>query len=164
MEVLDIIIIAIILVAAIWGIFKGFVSQVISIAALVLGTLCASKFANLLTAKIIEWLKLEISQDTLKIIAFATIFILVVIIIQLIGKGIENLVKITTLGWVNRLLGLLFGALKAVIILGIAFSVINHLNGMFHLLPDDLFKDSKVCTLLENFTKDFFPFLNKLFS
>ena len=164
MAVLDIIIITITVAAAIWGIFKGFISQIISILAIILGIWCASKFTGLLTAKAIGWFNLQIAQNTLNIISFAIIFIVVLILAHLLGKGIEKLVKLSLLGWVNRLLGLLFGALKAIIIMGIAVSAIEYLNGMFNFIPDSFLETSKGYAFLEHFSKEFFPFMHKLFS
>ena len=164
MATLDIVIIAIVIAAAIWGLFKGFISQAVSIVALILGIWCASRFTGFFSSKINDWFNLDIAQNTLHIILFAVIFILVVILANLIGKGIENLVKLSLLGWINRLLGFLFGALKAIVILGIVVYAINYLNNSFNLIPKEIFSNSKGYGFLLNFTQDFFPFLHNLFS
>jgi membrane protein required for colicin V production len=164
MATLDIIIIAIVLAAAIWGLFKGFISQAVSIVALVLGIWCACRFTGFLSSKVNGWFNLEIAQNTLHIILFAVILIVVVILAHFIGKGIESIVKLSLLGWVNRLLGLLFGALKAIVILGIAVSAINYLNSILNLIPQEVLNDSKGYGFLMHFTKEFFPFLHNLFS
>ena len=164
MATLDIIIIAIVIAAAIWGLFKGFISQAVSIVALVLGIWCASRFTGFLTSKVNGWFNLDIAQNTLHIILFAVIFIVVVILAHFIGKGIESIVKLSLLGWINRLLGFLFGALKAIVILGIAVYAINYLNNTFNLIPREIFSNSKGYGFLLHFTKEFFPFLHNLFS
>ena len=135
MVTLDIIIIAIVIVVAIWGLFKGFISQAVSILALILGIWCASRFTGFLTSKVDGWFNLDIAQDSLHIILFAVIFIVVAILAHFIGKGIESIIKLSLLGWVNRLLGLLFGALKAIVILGIAIYAINYLNKINRNIP-----------------------------
>lgn len=164
MATLDIIIIAIVLAAAIWGLFKGFISQAVSILALILGIWCASRFTGFLTSKVDGWFNLDIAQDSLHIILFAVIFIVVAILAHFIGKGIESIIKLSLLGWVNRLLGLLFGALKAIVILGIAIYAINYLNNTFNLIPKEVFSNSRGYGFLLHFTKEFFPFLHNLFS
>ena len=164
METFDIIIIALIAIAGIMGIFKGFINQFISIAALFLGTWCSFKFSSFLTEKVTGWLNPDIAQNTLHIIMFAVIFILVLILAHFIGKLLEGLINLTMLGWLNRILGFLFGALKAIIILGIAAYVVNYLNGMFKIIPQDLLDSSKGYGFLMKFTQDFFPFLHKIFS
>lgn len=161
---LDIIILVIIAASAVWGIFKGFVRQIVSIAALLLGVWCAFKFTAYLSAQAKELLSLSIAQNTLHIIMFVVIFILVMILAHFIGKGIEGIVKLSMLGWLNRLLGFLFGALKATIILSIAAYLINYLNNMFHIIPQDIFSGSRGYAFLEHFHRNIFPFLEKIFS
>ena len=161
---LDIIILVIIAASAVWGIFKGFVRQIVSIAALLLGVWCAFKFTAYLSAQAKELLSLSIAQNTLHIIMFVVIFILVMILAHFIGKGIEGIVKLSMLGWLNRLLGFLFGALKATIILSIAVYLINYINNMLHIIPQDIFSSSRGYAFLEHFHRNIFPFLEKIFS
>ncbi len=162
--ILDITIVVIIAASAIWGIFKGFVRQFVSIAALVLGIWCAFKFTAYLSNQIKSLLSISIAQDTLHIIMFVAIFIIVMILAHFIGKGIEGIIKLSMLGWLNRLLGFIFGALKAAIILSIAVYIINYINGMFHAIPQEFLDNSKGYAFLEHFYKEFFPFLEKIFS
>ncbi len=162
--ILDIVILVIIAAAAIMGIFKGFIGQLVSISALVLGIWCAGKFTGYLSSLVKGWLSLEMAQQTLHTIMFIVIFVLVMILAHLLGKGIESIVKLSMLGWLNRILGFLFGAMKAIIILSVAVYAINWLNGMFHLIPDNFFADSKGYAFLTNFAKEFFPFLHNCFS
>lgn len=161
---MDIIILVIIAASAVWGIFKGFVRQIVSIAALLLGVWCAFKFTAYLSAQAKELLSLSIAQNTLHIIMFVVIFILVMILAHFIGKGIEGIVKLSMLGWLNRLLGFLFGALKATIILSVAAYLINYINNMLHIIPQDIFSGSRGYAFLEHFHRNIFPFLEKIFS
>ena len=162
--ILDIIILLIIAASAIFGVFKGFVRQLVSIASLVLGIWCAGKFTGYLSTYIKDWLSLEMSQQTLHIILFIVIFILAVVIAHFLGKGVEGMIKLTMLGWLNRLLGFLFGAAKAIIILSVVVCAINWINGTFHLIPEDFLAKSRGYALLADFAKEFFPFLQKYFS
>ena len=162
--ILDIIIFVIIAASAIWGLFKGFVRQIVSIAALLLGVYCAFKFTAYLSAQVKELLSLSIAQNTLHIIMFVIIFIIVLILAHLIGKGIEGIIKLSMLGWLNRILGFLFGAIKASIILSIAVYVINYLNNLLHIIPQSVFDSSKGYTFLEQFSQQIFPYLQKIFS
>ena len=77
---LDIIILVIIAASAIWGMFKGFMKQIVSIMALLLGIWCASRFTIYLSAQVKELLSLSIEQNTLHIIVFVAIFIVVLIL------------------------------------------------------------------------------------
>lgn len=164
MGALDIIILVIVAASAVWGIFKGFVRQIVSIVALLLGIWCAFKFTAYLSAQAKELLSLTIAQNTLHIIMFVAIFIVVMILAHFIGKGIEGIVKLSMLSWLNRLLGFLFGALKAIIILSVAAYLINYINNMFHIIPQDIFDSSRGYAFLEHFYRNIFPFLEKIFS
>ena len=164
MEILDIIILAVIITAGIIGIFKGFINQITSIAALILGIWCTSKFTGSLTGKVSGWFNLEIAHNTLYIIMFIVIFIIVLILAHFLCKGVEKLIKLSMLEWLNRLLGFLFGAFKAIIILGIAVYAINYLNSTFKFIPLELLSSSTGYGFLTHFTQEFFPFLHKIFS
>ena len=71
---LDIIILVIVAASAIWGIVKGFVRQIASIAALLLGLWGAFKFTAPISAEIKEFLSLEIAQNVMHVVIFAAIF------------------------------------------------------------------------------------------
>lgn len=162
--ILDIIILLAVAASAVMGIFKGFVRQLASIAALVLGIWCAGKFTEYLSSLVKEWFSPGISQQTLHIIMFVVIFIAVIILAHFLGKAIEGLVKLTMLNWLNRVLGFLFGAIKAMVILSIAVQAINWFNDMTHLIPQSFLDNSKGYGLLVSFAKDFFPFVHNIFS
>ena len=161
---LDIAILVIIGASAIWGIFKGFVSQIASIAALLLGLWCAFRFTATLSAQVKELLSLDIDTDIMHIIMFAAIFLAVMILSHLAGKLLEGLLKLGMLGWVNNLLGFVFGAIKSTMLLSIVAYIVNYLNNLLHIIPQEIFAESKACTLLELFRQNVFPFLEKIFS
>jgi membrane protein required for colicin V production len=161
---LDITILVIIAASAIWGIFKGFVRQIVGIAALLLGLWCAFKFTSPLSAQVKELFSLEIAQNIMHIIIFAAIFLLVMILSHFIGKGIEGIIRLGMLGWFNRLLGFLFGAIKATIILSVIAYVVNYANNLLHIIPQSVFADSKGYTFLIHFQQNIFPFLENIFS
>lgn len=161
---LDIIILVIVAASAIWGIFKGFVRQIASVAALLLGLWCAFKFTSPLSTEIKEFLSLQVAQNVMNVIIFAAIFLVVMILSHFIGKGIEGILKLSMLGWLNRLLGFLFGAIKATILLSVVAYVINYANNLLHIIPQGIFSESQAYTFLLNFQQKIFPFLEKLFS
>lgn len=164
LEILDIIILVIIAASAVFGIFKGFIRQVVSILALVLGIWCAARFTDSLASMVKGWFSLEIAQQTLHIILFVVIFIIVMILAHFIGKGIEGIIKLSMLGWLNRILGFLFGAFKAIIIMGVAVYAIEYLNDMFNIIPKEVLGKSEGYQFLGHFAQKFFPFLHNCFS
>ena len=162
--ILDITIIVIIAASAIWGIFKGFVAQIVSIASLLLGLWCAFRFTAPISAKIKELLSLNVEQNIMHIIIFAAILLAAMILLHFIGKGIEGILKLSMLGWLNRLLGFLFGAVKATIHLSVVAYIVNYANNLLHIIPQGTFSGSQGYTLLLNFQQKIFPFLENIFS
>ena len=164
MSTVDIIIAVIIVAAAILGTIKGFVKQIIGILGVLLGVWCGFKFHAWLAAQTKELLSLSMNQDALGIISFAIIFLIVLILTNFIGKGIENILKLSMLGWMNRMLGFLFGGIKATILLGLAVYAINYLNKLSGFIPENILNSSKGYAFLEQFNHNFFPFLERIFS
>ena len=117
MNILDIILLLCFIPAIINGLRKGFISQVIAIISLVLGTWLSFKFSVTLSHWMSQWI--ETSPQLLNTIAFAVIFVVVVFVLFAIGKIFEATIKIIMLSWLNKLLGILFAFLKCAIILGL---------------------------------------------
>ena len=159
---LDIILLAMIIVYAFWGLFKGFVNQIASILAIIAGVWCAFKFTTFLAAYLKEWFSLAWDESTINILAFASILVFVIIIGNIIGKGIENLFSFASLGWVNRILGFVFAGFKATLILSLLSTVFNKMNDAADLVPKEYFDKSIVYSWLETFADKVFPYLDKL--
>ena len=94
----------------------------------------------------------------------SAILLVVMIVSHFIGKGIEKIIKLSMLGWLNRMLGFLIGALMATILLSVVAYIVNYANNLLHIIPEGTFSDSQGYTLLLNFQQKIFPFLEKIFS
>jgi Colicin V production protein. len=94
---------------------------------------------------------------------FVIIFLLVLILANFIGKGIEKIIHISMLGWLNRVLGFIFAALKIIIILCIIVSAIGYFNPKLGLIPDDILNQSKGYNFLKEFANTTFPYLRNIF-
>ena len=158
---LDIIILAIIIGYAFWGLFKGFISQAVSILAIFAGVWCAFKFSTFLGAHIKDWFSLSWSQSSIDIVAFAIILVFVIILANIIGKGIERMFDFASLGWLNRILGFFFAGFKATLILSLISTLFYKINGAADLVPKSTFSNSPVYSWLEKFADTIFPYLDK---
>jgi membrane protein required for colicin V production len=113
MNFLDIILICIIGVFALRGFFRGLVQEVISLISIVLAIYLASSFHQLLTPH----LELHIeSQATVTALSYTIIFFGTLIVCWLIAKGVRTVLKITLLGWLDRITGAFFGVAEGVLI------------------------------------------------
>jgi len=119
---IDIVLGILLLYAAYKGFKKGLIFQAASLAALVLGIFGAVRFsdytANLLTEK------LDITTQYLPIISFAITFIGIVIIVHLLAGFTEKVVDAVAMGFVNRILGLIFGIVKSAFILSVCLVIL----------------------------------------
>ena len=161
-SLIDIVLIIIIVASAIYGLFKGFVSQIVSIGALIVGVWCAFKFSNLVTGYAKELVPNGTAESTLNILVFIAILIVTIILGHFLGKGIEKIVKISMLDWLNRILGFIFAAFKAALILSLGAYMINYVAKIWDFIPDNLFSSSAMYNYLLKFSDVVFPYLKNL--
>lgn len=160
--ILDFAILIIIIASAIYGAFKGFVSQLASIVSLLLGVWCAFEFSDFAASHIKELF--SIGETALYIFSFIAILVVVIILGNFIGKGIEKIIHFTLLGWLNRLLGIIFSAAKWVIIMSLIAYMINYINASWHIIPDSFFDSSHFYKQLVNLSHKIFPYLQSMVS
>jgi membrane protein required for colicin V production len=112
---LDIVLLVVIIVAAIVGLFEGFIRQVIGLVAVVAGLVLASLYYDAAAALFETFVKSELVSDFL---GFILIFVLVLVAGSLLGHLITKAMK-GPLALANRLFGAVFGFLSAVLICGV---------------------------------------------
>ncbi len=162
MNILDIILLICFVPALIQGFRKGFISQVIAIISIIAGVWMSARFANMVSAWIAQYI--QGSEQVLKVVAFALIFIAVIAVLALIGKLIEGTIKLIMLGWLNRLLGILFSLLKAGLIVGLVIMAFCSLNDTFKLVSEETLNASVLFPPLKNLAYSVFPYLKELFT
>lgn len=122
MNLLDWIFIVIISFSAIYGLFKGLVKEVISVLAVIVGLIGASRLYEGVSPLLGN---LGLSEQAAKIVSFFILFILIFIAIVLIGRLIHRFVHAIFLGWLNRLGGVGFGILRGIILSAIIIMVLT---------------------------------------
>ena len=160
MAVLDIILLALFIPALIHGIVKGLITQVVSLASVVVGALVAGRFAPDLTPVVM--LQFGSEEKVTYIICFILIFLVCALVMALFGHLITKLFKLATLGWLNRLLGGLFAVFTTALVLGLLISAFEGLNASWSFVDPEKLKDLKVYPLLRDFSGAILPSL-KLF-
>jgi len=160
MPVLDVILLVCFIPAIIRGISQGLIKQIVSLLSILVGAWCAFQFSSMLT----EWLQQYINADQqiLGIIAFVIIVIAVIIGLNLLGNLLTKTMEIASLGWANKLLGVLFAILKTAMILGLLIMVFEGLNDKFALVEKESLESCTVYSALESFASFIFPFLKNL--
>lgn len=160
MNILDIILLLCFIPAVISGLRKGFIAQVVAIISLVLGIWLSVRFASATGAWLGQWI--EASQQLLNVISFAVIFIVVVFALAALGKLTEKTIKIIMLGWLNKLLGVVFSMLKCMLILGFLIIVFNTINAQFDLVSRADLDKSLLYGPIEKIANSVFPYLKEL--
>lgn len=162
MNILDIIL-GIPLIYAIYkGFTKGFIYEVATLLALILGVYGAIHFSDFTAEVIQDTFKYE--SQYMEYISFVVTFIVIVIGIHLIGKIIDKVVEAVALGFVNRLFGVAFGLLKGIIILSIVVHLINYVNDRFNFISEEKKKESLLYEHLTYISDSLFDFFDSDFS
>ena len=156
----DIIILICFLPAVISGIKNGFIEQVVALVSLVLGAWLAYKFSNVVG----EWLKpyMEVSETVLHVISFAVIMIAVVLVLFVLGKILTGLTKLVMLGWLDRLLGLVFALLIAGLFIGIGIILFDTLNVKFGFVDEAILDKAVLYGPIRDIAYMVFPYLKEL--
>ena len=138
------------------GAYRGFFVEVSSLLALVLGVFGAlhfSSFTASLLSNYIEW-------DYLPLLSFALTFIGIMIGVAWVGKLLTKLAKVVLLGFLNRLLGALFGTCKWLVICGVIVWILGQIDVFFSFLPETIKESSLVFQPLEELSAYLFEKIN----
>ena len=139
---LDIIILLPLLIGLVRGLMKGLVIEITSIVAIILGIVGS----RLWGAMFATWLLHQFAwpESVCVVLAYALLFLGISILLHLLAKLLTKLFKKVSLGWLNRLLGGLFGTLKWGIIVLVMVLCIHQLDKQFNFIQNDLKQESVV--------------------
>lgn len=160
MGTLDIILLVCFIPSIVTGLRKGFIEQLVNLAAIVVSAWAAFKFSTLLADWMLGFMK--INGKVVQIIAFVLIVIGVAWALILLGKLISNAAKALSIGWLDRLLGLLFSVLKTLLLLGMAISALEGLNSQWNIFDPASLEDSWVYVGIRDVAGTILPFLRDL--
>lgn len=155
MNIIDIVLGALLLFGLIRGAMKGLFVEIASLLALVLGVYGAIHFSGF-AAEILES-KLNWSEKTINIVAFAITFVIIVLAISLAGKALTKLADFAALGILNKLLGGIFGVLKIGLILSVLLIVFNKLNKTLSFMGQDDLEESVLYEPVKSLAPMIFP-------
>lgn len=142
-------------VSIIWGAVKGFKNGLISeagaIASLTFGIWAARAFSS--TGS--EWIQniYTVPTEYQQIISFTVIFLVVIVVSFFITKLLVSLFESINLGWLNKLLGIVFGGLKFAIIYAFVLLLIITFTNKYSKKPIAFFTESALCDPLTSTAK-----------
>jgi membrane protein required for colicin V production len=157
MNFLDIFIICFVLLLVIWNIKKGFIIGLASLLALILGIYAAVHFSNYLDDVLME--NLKPSRTWLPFLSFTITFLVVIIAVMFLAKVLEKIVDLVGMGIVNHIFGGIFGLLKSLFILSIAFFILGNVDPQEKLIKPDI----KQKSIFYGYIEKIFPLTMKAF-
>lgn len=108
------------------GILKGFILEVFSLLGIFFGVIAARIYSDAVAINIKNWFDIEMSFA--QPLAFIVIFIVIAISFHILAIIISKILKIILLGWLNKLLGGVFGLCKMLIIMSIFINLFHLVN------------------------------------
>lgn len=138
MSVIDVLIVIIFVGAIIYGLYKGVISQLGSLGGVILGIIACRLFGGAVTRLVADILPAATSDAQTSayvnsVIGNVLLFLIVFLFAILIARLLKNITHALSLGFVDRVLGAIFGLFKWFLI----FSIILNLWQAF--VPDTNF-------------------------
>lgn len=142
MSWLDILILLPLLVGLVIGIKRGLIIELTNLISIIAGVVCA----RLLSAPVAAWIAQQFTwpEAVCSVVAYTLLFLISTILLYLLGKLLTKLFKAVKLGWLNRLLGGVFGLAKYAIIVLFVVLCVHQLDTQFQFLQEDLKEESVV--------------------
>lgn len=156
----DIIILICFIPAIIRGLQKGFIEQVVALAAIILGAWLAFHFSSVVSTWLLPYL--SVSETVLNVISFALIILVTTVLLFLLGRLLTGMVKFVMLGWLDRSLGLVFSILKAALLVGLVVVLFDTLNLKFEFVKAEVLDASALYNPIKDLAYTIFPYLKEL--
>jgi len=160
MGIIDIVIICCFLPSLYFGAKNGFIRQVISLIIIILGIKLSISFS----ATVAEWLssRIELQPVWISVISFVVVFIAVALVFALVEKLLNAVIDVALLGWLNRLLGVVFSMLKVAVLLSLLAYFINSANELLGFISEEDIADSNFFKPLLDLADKIFPALKSI--
>ncbi|MCK5846128.1 MAG: CvpA family protein [Bacteroidales bacterium] len=118
---------AILAIPLLWFTYKGFskglIIELATLIALLLGIYISAHFSDY-TADFLRQ-KLDFHSEYMSIISFSLTFVGVVFLVMIFGKSLEKVINVLLLGFINKILGGVFGLIKVAFILSIFIFILT---------------------------------------
>lgn len=158
MTAFDIIVAVILIVGAVRGFINGFIMQLTSLAALLLGIWIAIRFSDFTAMLLMD--KAGLNGQYIPLLSFAITFVLVVIAVHFIGKFVDKIFNFTPLGVVNKILGLIFGVLKYALIISVILVFVEKANQRMHFYTEESVNKTRLYKPISKVAPAIFPYLH----
>ncbi|MBO5252103.1 MAG: CvpA family protein [Bacteroidaceae bacterium] len=160
MEALDIIILVLIGVGVIQGLMKGSIKQLAAIVGLVAGLLLARALFGTVAEQLAPALGTSITIA--QILSFILIWVAVPLGCSLVASVLTKALEVINLGWLNRLLGALLGAVKVMVLVGIGIYVLEYIDPKSEIMSETTKEASVLYSPMKDFVNLFLPAIKEV--
>jgi membrane protein required for colicin V production len=155
MSILDLTLLTLLVLGLIRGFVRGFFVEIASLVALIAGVYGAFHFSNFAASFLKD--RVDWNENTVNIVAFATTFIIIILVIALAGKALTKIADFAMLGLLNKILGALFGGLKVALILSVILIVLDKINANVPFVKEQDQQDSVLYSPVKSLIPTIFP-------
>jgi len=159
MNTLDYIILFPVVAGFIIGLFKGLIKEVISLAIVVLGIYLSRIFAPLASDLLTNWL--DISPKGAQPLGFIAVFSVVAIALTLAGRMLHGVVQSLSLGFLNSIVGGIFGSLKIALLISLLLNIVHALDHKFSIIEPETREKSLLYEPVKELAPDLWDELTK---
>lgn len=159
MNYLDIIICLFLIFGLFRGFIDGFFVSLASLVGLIAGIYGAIHFSHYVAeylADMVSW-----SEQKINLAAFAITFIIIVVLIFLAGKILTQIANFAALGIFNKILGAVFGIVRASFILSVIILFLNSFSFLDNFIDQETRKSSVLYAPVEKFAPAVLPTILK---
>ena len=165
MTILDFVLVIVLLIGAVGGYRKGFLSELFSLLGIILGILAGFKLMGIAMVNLTRYY--DIDDKILPYVAFGIVFVIVTILVGLLGKFLKSSIEKTVLGNADQLAGSVLGLLKAAFMTSVVLWIISSVQVN---LPEHWMEDSwlyppiaSLAPTITSWVAEIFPVFNDLF-
>jgi len=159
MNWIDLIIVVLLILSVVSGFTNGFVKEVVSLIGLILGIWGAIRFSSYTAGKLYDWF--DMTGSYVGIIAFLVTFCAIVVIIHFVGIIADKIVDAVSMGFLNRILGMIFGFIRSVLIMSVIFVVLNAIDARRPFLPKGRIEESRFYSPISDIAPALFPIIGE---
>lgn len=142
----DIIIIAVVIILGIKGIINGLIKEVFGLIGIIGGVIIASRNANLV-GDLISLYIYQLSDSAEFFFGFLLALLVFWFVCLMLGNLLSKMLKMSGLGFVDRLLGFFVGAAKIFLVLAILVAIVSKISVLNQKISP-FFEGSKVYPIL----------------
>ena len=152
MSNIDISILIIVGAGFVFGLFKGLVRELASLAAIVLGIYGAKLFSSLLVPLVVDML--GVYEKVAQPLSYVVLFIAIAVALLILARTVDKVFDAVSLGGLNKFLGGVFGALKYALIISVLINVFEPLNQKFRFMSEEKQQNSVTYRPMLNLAPD----------